>query len=91
MGLFVDSSSEKYNLILFTIVKVQQSSWGFILSIPNGKSVRIFSWSIQPDNDKTYEPRVHYVKGLNLPTHGGFHKKYELIPQGYCVSDMYNL
>jgi hypothetical protein len=94
-----------YSLPL-TRVKVPPFSWdfrdwtSFILSVPNGKSVRIFSWGKgNPDNDKTYGPGVHYVEGLRLPTQGGFHgiwaglesKKYELIPQGYCVSDMYNL
>ena len=76
---------------------------GFVLSIPNGKTVRIFSYYKTPsDNDITFGSGVHYVNNLNLfRSNGddGFYgiwagldsKKYELIPKGYCVGDMYNL
>ena len=93
-----------YSLPL-TRVKVPHNSWdfrdwtSFVISIPPGKAVRIFSWANQPDNDKHYGPGVHYIKDLNLPVQGGFHgmwagldaKKYELIPQGSTVQQMYNL
>jgi hypothetical protein len=87
-------------------VKVPHNEWdfrdwtSFVISIPQGKAVRIFSWGRgHSDNDRTYGPGVHYVKDLQLPIQGGFHgiwagldsKKYELIPQGYCVQDMYSL
>jgi hypothetical protein len=88
-----------------TRVKVPHNSWdfrnwtSFVISIPQGKVVRIFGWSSQPDNDKHYGPGVHYIPHLNLPIHGGFHgmwagldtKKHELIPQGYSCSQMVNL
>jgi len=71
----------------------------FILSIPQGKAVRIFSWGNSPENDLTYGPGMHYINNLNLfsNTDGyGFHsmwagldsKKYELIPKGYTTLQM---
>ena len=57
-------------------VKVPHNSWdfrnwtSFVISIPQGKAVRIFSWANQPDNDKHYGPGVHYIKDLNLPVQG---------------------
>jgi len=86
-------------------VKTTPHSWdfrpwnSFVLSIPQGKVVRIFSWGNSSNNDMTYTSGVHYVQNLNLydGTEGyGFHsmwagldsKKYELIPKGYNTKQM---
>jgi hypothetical protein len=59
-----------YSLPL-TRVKVPPNGWdfrnwtSFILSIPQEKAVRIFSWANQPDNDKYYGAGVHYIKDLH--------------------------